>query len=132
MLCSFQTDILCPLQLRGRLSVLDGKRIRSIYFCLQVQEAKTPLAAAVCAGMDYADAWGPAGFPVPLEKQDGDSFQDAISVNQAMTPNPLVLHRAVWAQAQVLSTRCQLILRAGETLSAEIRRKADLVRSRSN
>lgn len=98
---------------------------------LQVQETKTPLAAAVSAVMAYADAWGPSGFPVPLDEQDGDSSQAAISVDQAMRPKPLLLHRAVWAQAEVLATRCQLLLRAGETLSTELRRKADLVRHRS-
>eukprot|EP00752_Nemacystus_decipiens_P002219 g2107.t3 len=46
---------------------------------------------------------------------------------EAMPPKPLLLHRAVWAQAEVLAQRCQLLLRAGETLSAELRRKADLV-----
>lgn len=95
---------------------------------LQVQEIKTPLAAAASEVMAYADAWGPNGFPVPLDEQDGDSSQAAISANQATPPKPLLLHRAVWAQAEVLATKCQLLLRAGETLSAELRRKADLVR----
>lgn len=95
---------------------------------LQVQETKTPLAAAVSTVMAYADAWGPNGFPVPLDEQDGDSSQTAIAMNQGMQPKPSLLHRAVWAQAEVLATRCQLLLRAGETLSAEIRTKADLVR----
>lgn len=93
----------------------------------QVQETMTPLAAALSAVMAYADAWGPDGFPVPLEEQDGDSSKDPV-VNQAMPPKPFLLHRAVWAQAELLATRCQLLLRAGQTVSAEIRRKADLVR----
>lgn len=95
---------------------------------LQVQETKTPLAAAVSAIVAYADAWGPSGFPVPPKEEDDDLSPAALSVNQAMPPKPLLLHRAVWAQAEILATRCQLLLAAGETLSAEIQRKADLVR----
>eukprot|EP00903_Cladosiphon_okamuranus_P015252 g14094.t3 len=96
---------------------------------VEVQETKTPLAAAASAVMAFADAWGPSGFPVSLDEheQDGDPSQATNSVNQAMPPKSLLLHRAVWAQAEILATRCQLLLRAGEKLSAEIRRKADLV-----
>lgn len=103
---------------------------RLLFSVHQAQETKTPLAAAASAIVAFADAWGPSGFPVPLDEheQDGDSSQAANSVNQAMPPKPILLHRAVWAQAEVLAARCQLLLRAGENLSAEIRRKADLVR----
>lgn len=96
----------------------------------------TPLAAALSVVVTYADAWGPSGFPVPQEEEAGlpeaneSSISSAVtSLQQAMPPNPSLLHRVVWAQAEVLARRCQLLLRAGETLSAEIRKKTDLVRT---
>lgn len=100
-----------------------------------MQETKTPLAAALSVAMAYADAWGPGGFPVLLEEEahlsqapESAVSAAASSVQQAMPPKPLLLHRVVWAQAEILATRCQLLLRVGETLSAEIRKKTDLVR----
>lgn len=101
----------------------------------QVEEGKTPLAGALSAVTAYADAWGPQGFPVPPE-EEVDSFQTDSNtatgstslVHEAAPPNPLLLHRAVWAQAGVLTTRCRLLARVGETLSRDIRKKADLVR----
>ncbi|CAN0391249.1 unnamed protein product [Ectocarpus sp. 12 AP-2014] len=100
---------------------------------VEVGEAKTPLEAALSVVMAYADAWGSDGFPVPAEDEvasqagDGDAGAAASSVQGAPPPKPLLLHRAVWAQAGVLTTRCQLLSTVGETLSAEIRKKADLV-----
>ncbi|CAM9397884.1 unnamed protein product, partial [Ectocarpus sp. 12 AP-2014] len=100
---------------------------------VEVEEAKTPLEAALSVVMAYADAWGSDGFPVPAENEvasqagDGDAGAAASSVQGVPPPKPLLLHRAVWAQAGVLTTRCQLLSRVGETLSAEIRKKADLV-----
>lgn len=102
----------------------------------QVEEAKTPLEAALSVVVAYADAWGSDGFPVPAEdevsSQAGDSAAGAVasSVQGPPPPKPLLLHRAVWAQAGVLTKRCQLLSRVGETLSAEIRKKADLVRTK--
>lgn len=102
----------------------------------QVEEAKTPLEAALSVVRAYADAWGSDGFPVPAEDEvasqagDGAVGAAASSVQGAPPPKPLLLHRAVWAQAGVLTTRCQLLSRVGETLSAEIRKKADLVRKK--
>lgn len=103
----------------------------------QVEEAKTPVEAALSVVAAYADAWGSDDFPVPAEDEvasqagDGAAGTVASSVKGAQPPKPLLLHRAVWAQAGVLTTRCQLLLRAGETLSAEIRKKADLVRRKT-
>lgn len=101
----------------------------------QVQESLTPLAAALSEVVAYADTWGPGGFPVPVEQEaslpqthDSADSSAATSVQQALPPNPLLLHRAVWAQAEVLARRCHLLLHVGETLSAEIRKKTDLVR----
>ncbi|CAB1113052.1 unnamed protein product [Ectocarpus sp. CCAP 1310/34] len=100
---------------------------------VEVEEAKAPLEAALSVVMAYADAWGSDGFPVPAEDEiasqasDGAAGAAASSVQGAPLPKPLLLHRAVWAQAGVLTTRCQLLSRAGQTLLAEIRKRADLV-----
>lgn len=102
---------------------------------LQVKERKTPLAAVQSLVMAYADSWRPGGFPVPVEEevdtsQTGDSAARTAATlkQQAVPPQPFLLHRAVWAQAEILAKRCQLLSRVGENLSTEIRRQADLVR----
>lgn len=90
--------------------------------------------------LNYADAWGPEGFPVPEETEE--EFSTKSAANAANTaadgepvrprkpaPSPLLLHRAVWAQADLLAKRCRVLLRAGEALSSAIQTKADLVRS---
>ncbi|CAN0076746.1 unnamed protein product [Scytosiphon promiscuus] len=103
---------------------------------VEAEEFQTPLARALSAVTAYADTWGPRGFPVPSEEHFDSSQADDDSatasattdmVHQAAPPKPLLLHRAVWAQADVLTSRCKLLLRVGETLSEEIRKKADLV-----
>ncbi|CAM9137868.1 unnamed protein product [Ectocarpus sp. 4 AP-2014] len=100
---------------------------------VEVEEAKTPLEAALSVVMAYADAWGSDAFPVPAEDEvasqagDGATGASASSVQRVPPPKPFLLHRAVWAQAGVLTTRCLLLSRVGETLSAGIRKKADLV-----
>lgn len=83
--------------------------------------------------INYADAWGPEGFPVPVETEAGlsnaiNTATDGEPVRpRKPPPSPLLLHRAVWAQADLLARRCRVLLRAGETLSSAIRNKADLV-----
>lgn len=101
----------------------------------QVKETKTPLATALSLVMAYADAWGPGGFPVPIEEEadvsqanDSAARTDETSKQRTMPPKRLLLHRAVWAQAEILAKRCQLLSRVGQDLSAEIWRQSDLVR----
>lgn len=102
-------------------------------FC-QTEEAKPPLAAALSMVLDYADAWGPEGFPVPEETEEefstaADTATDGEPVRpRKPPPSPLLRHRAVWAQADLLATRCQLLLRTGEVISSSIQKKADMVR----
>ncbi|CAM9180110.1 unnamed protein product, partial [Hapterophycus canaliculatus] len=101
---------------------------------VEVDEHKTPLTKALMAVTAYADAWGPQGFPVPFEGEAESSPADynpatanTSLVHQAAPLKPLLLHRAVWAQADVLTTRCKLLSRVGEILSGDIREKADRV-----
>lgn len=101
----------------------------------QVKETKTPLANALSLVMAYADAWRPGGFPVPVEQEadisqanDSAAPTAANSKERRMPPKHFLLHRAVWAQAEILAKRCQLLSRVGQDLSAEVRRQSDLVR----
>lgn len=82
--------------------------------------------------MEYADSWGPQGFPVPPEEValevDGNGI-DERSATARQRPSALLLHRAVWAQAEVLVTRCRMLFRVGEAVAEAIQRKTDLVRT---
>lgn len=110
--------------------------IFSIHFsgyCRQVEERKTPLTTALGVVIAYADAWGPRGFPVPADEQAAilevdDGTTDGCSVSSRQPPNPLLLHRAVWAQAEILAKRCRLLFTVGEGLSTAVERKIGLVR----
>lgn len=123
-----------PSQSISSPNLVPSYRAHPRFLLCQVQEPLTPLAAALSVVVTYADAWGPGGFPVPLEEADiPQALESAVtsaatSVQQSMPPNRLSLHRVVWAQAEVLARRCQLLLRLGETLSEQIRKTADLVR----
>lgn len=97
-----------------------------------MEKSKTPLDAVLLVVLDYANTWGPEGFPVPPEEEaDLSAASDGGAEGGSRMPpklRPLLLHRAVWAQAEVLATRCRLLSRVGETLSSAVQGKADLVR----
>lgn len=86
-----------------------------IIYAEQVEQERSPLDSALSKVLQYASSWGPEGFPVKTPSQSHSSVQ---------------LHHAVWAQAELLCVRCRHLVMAGETLSAAVERKADLVRQR--
>lgn len=100
-----------------------------------MEVVKSPIAAALAAAMEYADSWGPQGFPVLPEEVapevDGNGV-DGRSAKARQRPSALLLHRAVWAQAEVLATRCRMLLRVGEAVAEAIRQKTDLVRTKTS
>lgn len=90
---------------------------------------KTSVAAALDVVVEYANAWGPEGFPVPVEEETPDVHVGSHgSFDSVQQRNLRLLHRAVWAQADLLASRSRLLLTAGEEISWIIQQKADLVR----
>lgn len=108
-----------------------------VFLFYQMEESKPPLAAALSMVINFADSWGPEGFPVPSEPEE--DLSNPGNTNTTTTngepirprtppPSPLLLHRAVWAQAALLAKRCRVLERVGDALSSAIQKKADLVR----
>ena len=108
---------------------------------MQADEQRLSLDAAMSVVLEYSSSWGPEGFPV--EEDDATSLElylqsqpktqpekcDHNGGFSAMSPpSPSLLHRAVWAQAKVLATRCRQLRRVGETLTEAVQKKIELVR----